>query len=40
MTKTPRNDLAGIAWMVATGLCFVAVNALVKTYGQGLPSAQ
>ncbi|WP_298946637.1 DMT family transporter [uncultured Paracoccus sp.] len=35
-----RNDLAGIAWMVVTGLCFVAVNALVKVYGQGLPSAQ
>ncbi|NHF74038.1 DMT family transporter [Paracoccus sp. 12-3] len=26
--------------MVATGLCFVAVNALVKIYGQGLPAAQ
>ena len=26
--------------MVVTGLCFVAVNALVKVYGQGLPSAQ
>ncbi|WP_407947407.1 DMT family transporter [Paracoccus xiamenensis] len=36
----PRNDLAGVAWMVATGLCFVAVNALVKIYGQGLPAAQ
>nr|WP_255435538.1 DMT family transporter [Paracoccus sp. S1E-3] len=40
MAVQSRNDLAGIAWMVVTGLCFVAVNALVKVYGQGLPSAQ
>nr|WP_328803856.1 DMT family transporter [Paracoccus xiamenensis] len=40
MAVQPRNDLAGVAWMVATGLCFVAVNALVKIYGQGLPAAQ
>lgn len=36
----PRSELAGIGWMVVTGLCFVAVNALVKLYGQGLPAAQ
>ena len=36
----PREDVAGVAWMVVTGLCFVAVNALVKIYGQGLPAAQ
>ena len=36
----PRGDVAGVAWMVVTGLCFVAVNALVKIYGQGLPAAQ
>lgn len=36
----PRSELAGVLWMVVTGLCFVAVNALVKLYGQGLPAAQ
>lgn len=30
----------GILWMVATGLCFVAVNALVKLVGPGVPAAQ
>ncbi|WBU64588.1 DMT family transporter [Paracoccus aerodenitrificans] len=40
MTETIRNDLAGVFWMVVTGLCFVAVNGLVKYFGQGLPPAQ
>ncbi len=31
---------AGILWMVLTGLCFVAVNALVKSLGPGIPAAQ
>lgn len=40
MNETQRNDLAGIGWMVVTGLCFVFVNALVKHFGQGLPAPQ
>lgn len=36
----PASPLAGILWMVATGLCFVAVNALVKLAGPGIPAAQ
>ena len=32
--------LAGLAWMVLTGLCFVAVTAVVKHAAQDLPAAQ
>ncbi len=32
--------LAGILWMVATGLCFVLVTALVKTLGHRVPAAE
>ncbi len=31
---------AGIAWMIIAGLNFVAVTAIVKTVGQGMPPAQ
>ena len=34
------RPIAGIAWMVATGLCFVAMSAVVKHSAQDLPPAQ
>lgn len=38
---TPANKpLVGAAWMLLTGLCFVAVTALVKHGAQNLPAAQ
>ncbi len=37
---TPQRPLVGILWMVLTGLCFVAVTAIVKHLGQGIPAAQ
>lgn len=38
---TPANrPVAGIAWMLATGLCFVAVTAIVKHAAQDIPAAQ
>ncbi|MFV0293338.1 MAG: DMT family transporter [Paracoccus sp. (in: a-proteobacteria)] len=40
MDEAQRNDLAGVAWMLLTGLCFVGVNALVKYFGAGLPAPQ
>ncbi|MEM9974966.1 MAG: DMT family transporter [Pseudomonadota bacterium] len=38
----PREDrpLAGILWMLVTGVNFVAVTAIVKHVGDGLPAAQ
>ncbi len=36
----PDRPLQGLLWMVATGLCFVAVNALVKLVGTGVPAPQ
>ena len=38
-TPAPR-PLQGIAWMVLTGLCFVAVTASVKMVGTAIPAAQ
>lgn len=35
-----RRDLAGIGWMLATGLCFVAVNGIVRWLGGALPAPQ
>ncbi|WP_108026582.1 DMT family transporter [Rhodovulum kholense] len=35
-----QNPVAGILWMLVTGVCFVAVTALVKLSGQGIPAAQ
>ena len=32
--------MAGILWMLVTGLCFVAVTALVKLMGVGIPPAE
>ncbi len=40
MDARQRSDLAGIGWMVLTGVLFVAFNASVKTFGQGMPAAQ
>ena len=40
--REPRlaRPLVGIFWMVVTGLCFVAVTALVKYMGPGMPAQQ
>ncbi len=37
---TAQRPLVGILWMVLTGLCFVAVTAIVKHLGRGIPAAQ
>jgi drug/metabolite transporter (DMT)-like permease len=37
---SPANPLAGMLWMLGTGLCFVAVTGIVKHVGQDMPSAQ
>ncbi|CTQ51340.1 DMT family transporter [Jannaschia donghaensis] len=36
----PTRPLQGILWMMATGLCFIAVTAVVKHAGQDLPAAE
>ncbi len=36
----PSRPLAGILWMLVTGACFVAVTAVVKHLGKGLPAAE
>ena len=38
--STPSRPVLGIFWMFVTGLCFVAVTALVKYSAQNLPAAQ
>ncbi len=35
-----QRDLRGIAWMLATGLCFVAVNGIVRGLNGALPAPQ
>lgn len=35
-----RRDLIGIGWMLATGLCFVAVNTIVRGLDGAVPAAQ
>jgi drug/metabolite transporter (DMT)-like permease len=37
---TANRPVAGIIWMLLTGACFVAVTALVKYLGDGVPAAQ
>lgn len=37
---TPSRPLQGILWMIATGLCFIAVTAVVKHSAQDLPAAE
>lgn len=40
MTNSADRPLAGILWMLATGANFVAVTAIVKHVGSGLPAAE
>jgi drug/metabolite transporter (DMT)-like permease len=40
LDRQTRRDLAGIGWMLATGLCFVAVNGIVRWLGGALPASQ
>jgi len=41
MTNSPPSrPVTGIFWMAFTGLCFVAVTAIVKHVGDGVPAAQ
>lgn len=40
MDTQTRRDLAGIGWMLATGLCFVAVNGIVRGLEGALPAPQ
>lgn len=35
-----RGDLAGVAWMLATGLAFVSLNGIVRYIGPGLPAGE
>ncbi len=35
-----RRDLVGIGWMLAPGLCFVAVNGIVRWLGGAVPAPQ
>ena len=36
----PQNPVRGIFWMLVTGLCFVAVTALVKYMGDRIPAPE
>ena len=38
--NTEQNPVAGVLWMLATGLCFVAVNVIVKHVGGTLPAPE
>ncbi|MFK7882400.1 DMT family transporter [Roseobacter sp.] len=40
VTRTPQRPLVGIFWMLATGVCFIAVTALVKYMGPRLPPVE
>jgi drug/metabolite transporter (DMT)-like permease len=40
LPDTAARPLAGVLWMLATGLCFVAVTAIVRHLGTDLPAAQ
>ena len=37
---SPNRPIAGIGWMILTGVMFVAVTAIVKHLGDGVPAAQ
>ncbi len=39
-SSAPARPLAGVLWMLATGLCFVAVTAIVKHLGDAVPPVQ
>lgn len=40
MANNQQSPAWGVFWMVVTGLCFVAVTALVKSLGQRIPAAE
>ena len=40
MTSAPNRPVTGILWMITTGLCFVAVTALVKLLDGRVPAAE
>lgn len=40
MTERPARPVAGILWMMTTGILFVAVTAVVKHIGDAVPAAQ
>ena len=40
MDNQTRRDLAGMGWMLATGLCFVAVNGIVRGLEGAVPAPQ
>ncbi|MCK0148984.1 DMT family transporter [Marivita sp. S6314] len=40
MTTSPDKPVTGILWMIVTGLCFVAVTALVKLLDGRVPPAE
>ncbi len=40
VNRDTQRDLIGIAWMLAAGLCFVAVNGIVRGLGGALPASQ
>jgi drug/metabolite transporter (DMT)-like permease len=40
MSTTANRPVTGILWMIVTGLCFVAVTALVKLLGDRVPAAE
>ena len=40
MTQPANRPIAGVLWMLLTGLNFVAVTAIVKHVGDALPAAQ
>ncbi|KIN71613.1 DMT family transporter [Sulfitobacter guttiformis] len=40
VTRNPQRPLAGIFWMLMTGVCFIMVTALVKTMGPRLPPGE
>lgn len=39
-SRTHRNDLIGVGWMLAAGLTFVAMNGVVHHVGTAMPAAQ
>ncbi|AML50007.1 MULTISPECIES: DMT family transporter [Falsihalocynthiibacter] len=40
MISAPNNTLTAILWMLVTGLCFIAVTAIVKVVGSDVPAAE
>ncbi|MFD1341324.1 DMT family transporter [Litorisediminicola beolgyonensis] len=40
MERSELRPVVGISWMIATGICFVMVTALVKTLGGSVPAAE